>query len=243
MTRMTRFAVTLVVTAGGLLAARAASAQTDGGTTPTCASLMNPVYLDGSSAFEPTVAAFAVKLAAESSPMTVVYLKPGSCLGVNAIASKADITGTATYYQMVGTTLNKPTCTLPASGQKADIGVSDVFYGSCGSAVPATMPSDLKDFPGPVQAMEFVVHKQNTTTGYLTAAEAQDLFGCGSTAGISTFNSANGIFCRDQNSGTQADFSADAADTFLVWNVVTLTLDMQRESLRLLVRDRRQLRA
>jgi hypothetical protein len=30
----------------------------------------------------------------------------------------------------------------------------------------------------------------------------------------------------------QADFSADAAETFLVWNVVTLTLDMQRESLR-----------
>ncbi len=30
----------------------------------------------------------------------------------------------------------------------------------------------------------------------------------------------------------QADFSADSAETFLVWNVVTLTLDMQRESLR-----------
>ena len=31
----------------------------------------------------------------------------------------------------------------------------------------------------------------------------------------------------------QADFSADSAETFPVWNVVTLTLDMQRESLRL----------
>jgi hypothetical protein len=30
----------------------------------------------------------------------------------------------------------------------------------------------------------------------------------------------------------QADFSADSAETFLVWNVVTLTLDTQRESLR-----------
>jgi hypothetical protein len=183
-----------------MLAARAATAQ-DAGSTPTCASLPNPVYLDGSSAFEPTVAAFAVKLAAESSPITIVYLKPGSCLGVNAIASKMDITGTATYYQMVGTTLNKPTCTLPASGQKADIAVSDVFYGSCGSA--PTMPTDLKDFPGPVQAMEFVVPKANTGTGYLTAAEAQDLYGCGPTANISTFTSGPGIFCRDQNSGTQ----------------------------------------
>ncbi|HEX3903284.1 MAG TPA: hypothetical protein VH853_10580 [Polyangia bacterium] len=31
----------------------------------------------------------------------------------------------------------------------------------------------------------------------------------------------------------QTDFSPDSAETFLVWNVVTLTLDMQRESLRL----------
>ena len=61
MTRMTRFAVTLVVTAGGLLAARAASAQ-DAGTTPTCASLTNPSTLTGSSAFEATLEAFAVKL-------------------------------------------------------------------------------------------------------------------------------------------------------------------------------------
>jgi hypothetical protein len=199
---MSRFAVTLVVTAGGLLAARGARAQ-DAGTTPTCASLPNPVYLDGSSAFEPTVAQFAVKLAAASTPMTIVYLKPGSCAGVNSIATKADITGTATYYQLNGTTLMKPTCTLPTSGQKADIGVSDVFYGSCGSAAPTTQPADLKDFPGPVQAMEFVVAKANTSTQYLTALEAQDIYGCGAGAAVSTFTQATGIFCRDQNSGTQ----------------------------------------
>jgi ABC-type phosphate transport system substrate-binding protein len=205
MTRMTRFAVTFIVTAGGLLAARGASAQDAG--TPTCASLTNPVYLDGSSAFEPTVAAFAVKLSNSTetaNPMTVVYLKPGSCAGVNAIASKADITGTGTYYTLTGTTLNKLSCTLPATGQKADIGVSDVFYGSCGTNAPATQPADLKDFTGPVQPMEFVVNKQNTTAaGYLTYAEGQDIYGCGATAAIAGFTQATGIFCRDQNSGTQ----------------------------------------
>jgi len=204
MTRMTRFAVTLAVTAGGMLAARAASAQ-DAGTTPTCASLTNPVYVTGSSAFEATLAAFAVKLTStsETTPMTVVDLKPGSCSGVNNIATNADLTGTATYYALTGTTLTKLSCTLPASGQKADLAVSDVFYGSCGTAAPATQPTALKDFPGPVQAIEFIVNKQNTTTGYLTAAEGQDLYGCGAGANISSFNQMNGIFCRDANSGTQ----------------------------------------
>ena len=208
MTRMTRFAVTFVVTAGGLLAARAASAQ-DAGTNPTCASLPNPVYMDGSSAFVPTVQSFAVKLAAESTPITIVYLSPGSCAGVNVIATNADLTGTANYYTLTGTTINKLTCTL-AAGQKADIGVSDVFYGSCGTAAPATQPATLKDFPGPVQAMEYVVAKGNTGTGYLTAAEANVLYGCGATAGVSTFNQAGGIFCRDQNSGTQIIISDNA---------------------------------
>jgi hypothetical protein len=201
MTRMTRFAVTLVVTAGGMLAARAASAQ-DAGTNPTCASLPNPVYMDGSSAFAPTVSAFAVKLAAESTPTTIVYLSPGSCAGVNDIAANKDLTGTANYYTLTGTTINKLTCTL-SSGQKADIGVSDVFYGSCGAAAPATQPATLKDFPGPVQAMEFVVAKTNTGTAYLTAAEGNVLYGCGATAGVSTFTQANGIFCRNSDSGTQ----------------------------------------
>jgi ABC-type phosphate transport system substrate-binding protein len=202
---MTRFAVTFIVTAGGLLAARGASAQDAG--TPTCASLTNPVYLDGSSAFEPTVAAFAVKLSNSTetaNPMTVVYLKPGSCAGVNAIASNADITGTGTYYTLDTTgKLVKNSCTLPATGQKADIGVSDVFYASCGTNAPATQPATLKDFVGPVQPMEFVVNKSNTGTSYLTYLEAQDLYGCGATAGISTFTQSAGIFCRDQNSGTQ----------------------------------------
>ena len=138
MKRMTRFAVTFAVTAGGLLAARAASAQ-DAGTNPTCASLPNPVYLDGSSAFVPTVQAFAVKLAAESTPTTIVYLSPGSCAGRERHRLATPISPEpANYFTLTGTTVNKLTCTLPASGQKADIGVSDVFYGSCSAVAPAT---------------------------------------------------------------------------------------------------------
>jgi hypothetical protein len=210
MTRMTRFAVTLGVTAGGLLAARGASAQ-DAGTTPTCASLTNPVYVDGSSAFVPTAGAFAVKLAnSTANKMTVVYTSPGSCSGVNDIATTKDLTGTGTYFTLNTTGgLVKNSCTIAATGQKADLAISDVFYGSCGAAAPATQPATLKDFPGPAQAMEFIVEKANTTTQYITAAEAYILYMCGATGGISTFNQASGIFCRDQNSGTQIIMAAN----------------------------------
>jgi hypothetical protein len=202
---MTRFAVTFIVTAGGLLAARGANAQATDAGTPTCASLTNPVYVDGSSAFVPTAGAFAVKLAnSTANKMTVVYTSPGSCAGVNDIATTKALAGTGTYFTLSSTnTLVKNSCTL-ATTQTADLAISDVFYGSCGTAAPATMPATLKDFPGPVQAMEFIVPVGNTTTKYITAAEANVLYGlCGATGGISTFSQASGIFCRDQNSGTQ----------------------------------------
>ena len=129
MTRMTRFAVTFIVTAGELLAARGANAQATDAGTPTCASLTNPVYVDGSSAFVPTAGAFAVKLASSTAnKMTIVYTSPGSCSGVNDIATNKDLTGTGTYFSLNTTGgLVKNSCTLPASGQKADLAISDVF--------------------------------------------------------------------------------------------------------------------
>ena len=200
MTRLTRVATGVATLAGALLIAQPAKAQTvmcDDATT-----LPNPIILTGSSAFEPTVKQFAVKLSAETTPTTIIYQVPGSCSGVANFS--APLTGTAHYY-----TLNTATppavvtnnCTF-GTGQMADVAISDVFYSSC-SNVPQPIPSTLKDVPGPVQAMLFVVPKSNTTTQYVTAAEAADIYGCGSTAGIAGFDQASGIFCRDPNSGTQ----------------------------------------
>ena len=43
------------------------------------------------------------------------------------------MTGTANYYTLDSSNkFVRNTCTLPAAGQKSDIAVSDVFYGSCG---------------------------------------------------------------------------------------------------------------
>jgi hypothetical protein len=52
-------------------------------------------------------------------------------------------------------------------------------------------------------------------------------------AGQTGSTQAGATVSAGQQVTLQADFSADSAETFLVWNVLTLTLDMQRESLRL----------
>jgi ABC-type phosphate transport system substrate-binding protein len=199
MTRLNCAAATFIVAAGGLLFARTASAQT----TPDCTTLPNPVYLIGSSAYEATLKAFAVKLAAETTPTTVVYQKPNSCTGVAALTAGTPLTGTGIYYTQSGTTITSNNCTFPTAGPVPDVGVSDVFYESCTNVTPAARPATLGDFFGPVQAMEIIVPKANTSTQYITAQEAQDIWGCGAVAQIGTFTQNPGIFCRDATSGTQ----------------------------------------
>lgn len=189
--------------AAALLLVSAAHAQT---TTVMCndtTKIPNPIILTGSSAFEPTVKAFAATLLAETTPTSIIYQVPGSCSGVANFS--AALTGTAHYYYLDTTTtpatFKQDSCTF-GTGQMADVAISDVFYSSCAN-VPQPIPATMKDIPGPVQAMLFVVPKANTTTQYLTAAEAADIYGCGPTAGIAGFDQLGGIWCRDMNSGTQ----------------------------------------
>jgi hypothetical protein len=207
MTRFTRLAVGAVVGASGLLMASAAQAQ-----TIMCndATLMNPIVVTGSTAFEATLKAFAVKLSAETLPTTIVYAQAasaqGSCNGVATVVNDTDLGGTAgRYYTLVNGAITNNACTF-ATGQKANVGISDVYYESCAN-VPqgAQKPAAIMDVAGPVQAMLFIVPKANTTTQYLTYKEAQLLYGCGvsSTRTIAGFSDPMGLFCRNASSGTQ----------------------------------------
>jgi len=201
MTRLTRLALAAGV-ALSLLAARSAHAQV------MCndASLVNPIIVSGSTAFEPTLKQFAVKLTAEATPMTIILATgsnaSGSCTGVATIVNGTDLGGTAgRYYTLVAGAITNNACTF-ATGQKADVAISDVFYESCGN-VTQPKPTTISDVSGPAQAMVFVVPKANTTTQYLTYKEAQTVYGCGAGGAVSPFIEAAGIFCRDPNSGTQ----------------------------------------
>ena len=192
MTRLTWSAgarlAAMATVALGLLAARSAHAQV------MCndASLVNPLIVSGSSAFEPTLKQFAVKLTAEATPTTIILATgsnaSGSCTGVSTIVNATDLGGTAgRYYTLTGASITNNSCTF-AAGQKADVAISDVFYESCAS-VAQPRPATIGDFPGPVQAMVFVVPKANTTTQYLTYKEAQTLYGCGAGGAVSPASS------------------------------------------------------
>jgi ABC-type phosphate transport system substrate-binding protein len=202
MTRFSRLAVGAVLGTGSLLLAVTAQAQ-----TTMCSDLMNPIIVSGSTAFETTLKTVAVKLSAEALPATIVYTQAasvmGSCNGVSSIVNDTDLSGQAgRYYTLVGGTITNMACTF-AAGQKAHVGISDVYYESC-AGMPAK-PANLMDVSGPVQAMLFIVPKMNTTTQYLSYKEAQVLYGCGvsTTNTVAGFSDPAGVYCRDPNSGTQ----------------------------------------
>jgi hypothetical protein len=204
MTRLSRFAAYGFAGAATLLLARSAGAQVMCNDTTM---FPNSIVLTGSSAFEATVDQFAVKLSAstQASPVQIIYQVPGSCAGVQNFLAGPLPSGATGHYYTVDSATGKVvinSCTFDGT-QSANVAISDVFYESCGSNVTHPMPSTLKDISGPAQAMLFVVPKANTTTQYITAAEAADIYGCGYTAGIATFNVMGAIFCRDANSGTQ----------------------------------------
>jgi hypothetical protein len=199
MTRTTRFAVAFVAAAGGMLATRAARAQ-DAGVTQ-CSSLPNPIYVGGSSAFVPTLNLYAAKLAQETPATTVIYVSSASCVGANAVGSHTAVTGTGTYYLANGTA--SPTNCSIAASTYLDVGVSDVFYDSCVAAQLApTAPAGLRDALGPAQAMEIIV-PQNNTTGYLTSAEGNVVWGCGNYTATGITFPTNGVFVRGTTSGSQ----------------------------------------
>jgi hypothetical protein len=193
-----------VVTSGG-----AAHAQTP----PSCndtTRFPNPVFLAGSSAFEPVIQAMAYQLAKRTladgttpNPINIIYQVNSSCQGVGQVVSGTMMTGSADYYTAATGSAGRPTCmfdsTLPAV--KTDIGISDVFFDTCAiGAKPAT----IGDFLGPAQAMMFLVPKSSNAFAFISAEQAQIVYGCGGTRGMVTpWLVDAAIQQRSNTSGTQ----------------------------------------
>ncbi len=204
----------LVVGAGalGLFAAPGSAFAQDAGTIPSCndtTMFPNPIYLTGSSAFEPVIQAMAFQLNSRtvgdggtSGKVTLIYQTGGnSCSGVAAVLNQSNLSGSAHYYTTSSGGAGQQTCTLDTAPPKADVGISDIFYETCGFG---PRPTAVGDFAGPAQAMLVIVPKTATSAPVsITAEEAANVWGCGSRGMITPWLVESAIQQRSATSGTQ----------------------------------------
>src|SRR5262245_61387014 len=172
----------------------------------------NPIYISGSTAYQPPAGLFAVQMAALSGTdkSTIIYQNGlGSCDGPPAIMSGTPLTGTASVwtpgpnFANDKTSVTKGSCTLDST-HAADIGASDIFWKNCPNLSGVAQPADIKDFQGPVQAFVVVVAApQNSTFSAMSALQGQMIWGCGMGGMVSPFDDNMGIMQRNANSGTQ----------------------------------------
>ncbi len=179
----------------------AVAAQTTSVACSDTSVLPNPIYLAGSSAFEPILSQLALRIAANHG-ITVVYSPISSCSAVNDIADNTQVlTGTAHYYIQDSRSSNAITksCTL-ASNTKPLIGVSDVGYDTC---TAASLPATIGDWHGHVQAFVIVVPEANVTTTAISAEQAAAIWGCGAKGNQVPFIDETAIQQRSPTSGAQ----------------------------------------
>jgi len=166
----------------------------------SCSSLVNPVFVAGSSAAKPFLQRFGENLTA-TDEMTLVYQSAGSCVGVDAIVNNTRLGGTATYWAGPG---DERTCNLDAAGSAVDLGISDVFAATCPQfSLVSDLPADVTDDPGPVQTMGFVVPASSAETA-ISADAAYFVYGFGNGSGVEPWTDESDILQRTSVSGTQS---------------------------------------
>ncbi|HEX4336441.1 MAG TPA: hypothetical protein VH062_11045 [Polyangiaceae bacterium] len=168
----------------GLLAASALCLIAPAAHADDCSTLSHVVYVAGSTAAKPFIAAVAAALKAEATPINLVYSGQGSCIGVGTMAATnpGTIMGTASTFSGTGIAPveNATGCTLDPAGTTVDIGVSDVYAKTCEPSI--AVAADVKDFHGPVQSMNLVVPKDSTQVS-ISSEAAYLTFGLGADAG------------------------------------------------------------
>jgi hypothetical protein len=168
----------------------------------------NPVYIAGSSASKPFLLSLAKVLAAQSPPISILYLAPTSCNGLyDVTSSTADGTGGWGYADPVTGALD--TCQVGTGGTATaygtafvDIGVSDVFPTSC-IQPQISLTSSFKEFHGAIQPMEIVV-PWGSSENSISYDAAYTVFGwAGAMYPVMPWTVPTAVWTRGDTSGTQ----------------------------------------
>jgi ABC-type phosphate transport system substrate-binding protein len=202
--------VPVTVAAATVMSARAASAA-------DCTTLPNLIFVVGSSAVKPFMAALGKALSAATPPTTLVYASPGSCVGVQSAFNPAmnQLTGGTNYWDATGMST---ACTL-MNPQNVDVGVSDVYSQTCGAGAP---PAGIGEFQGPNQVMNFVVPMQSTES-MISNEAAYFVYGFGANSGVTPWTNISVLFQRGAASGTQSMISTAIGVAPGKWQGTTVT--------------------
>jgi len=174
----------------------------------TCASADprgNIIYITGSTNLPPLLEAVQPLLYADTPPYTIVFAPQTSCKGAasiydrdlnkHRISDPPAIPNWAFYYARNGV---KTPCTLAAGGNVIDVGETDVYPSTCGYSPQA----DVADYPGPIQAITFVVPSGSSQTS-ISAEAAHLVFGTGGNDGVtSPWTDSAFYFIRSSGTGT-----------------------------------------
>jgi ABC-type phosphate transport system substrate-binding protein len=199
----------------GAVSVAAGTAQAQ---TPACNTLTSPIYITGSTALEPMIKVIGPLVAgAASNAHTLVYLKDGSCAGVNRITSDGLVKQNPFYIPsnyVAGATV--PTCTVDTTaGQLETLVLSDVDPTLC-PGITSTNLTNITDFKGPVNNMVFVV--PNTSTQQAISAEmAYLVLGKGDQGMVMPWLDPTYYFIRAVDSGTRAMITANIGTTTHAW--------------------------
>ncbi|MGE0321881.1 MAG: hypothetical protein AB7S68_06250 [Polyangiaceae bacterium] len=154
--------------------------------------LPNPIYGAGGSAITATLAKVATALAGAAEPVTILFSDPGACNGFAQFADNR-ITGTFKYWDASGQQL---TCDAPLAGQPADFAHMGNTADFCQGGA---LPTDVRDFPGPVQTINVITDKDSSQTA-VSAEALYFVFGFGTEAQASPWTDDFSIFHRKTSS-------------------------------------------
>jgi ABC-type phosphate transport system substrate-binding protein len=163
----------------------------------------NVIYVTGSTNFPPLLQAVAPLLAANDPPYTVVFQPQTSCKGAGAMfdteTSKRvlkDIPNNWAFFFDGGGARHN--CLLDPAGNPVDVGESDVYARTCGYEDR----SGVADYPGPIQAITFVVPAVSSQRA-ISAEAAHLLFGMGGNQGtVAPWTDPHLYFVRSAGTGT-----------------------------------------
>lgn len=170
-----------------------------------CLDLPNVTIGLGTSNGRPLVAAFATELAAQTDPVSLVYIGATACQGIGSVIDAIPATGTASYWDVDGV---EQTCELPVTGYVPDYALIQAEPTLCEGLTE--VPAGIGEFVGPVTALSMVVPVASSQVN-ISAEALYFIYGFGPSEGqVSPWTIDAEVRAREPSASSQITFAIAA---------------------------------